>query len=410
MADGTSKSMDDTMGEVFDRIQGEEKAARESARAEVAEPDSGAGEGTPEVPAGSPEPEAPADGADTRVRNPDGTFAKAPLVKAPDLPKPDKTVAKPVDPKAAPVAGKPAAPPSRAVAAPQAGAPAAPNTDQNPTGLAGVNPPAGWSAAAKAAWATLPPVAQAAIAKREQEVSQGFSQYEGIGKALAPVNQQLAMRGIPPQQYVNQMVQLDIALQNPATKMQAFQYLAQTYGIQLPTNSQADAGASIPQGHPDPTIAALQQQIGQLTSHINSEQAQRAQYAAFEQQQTQRQANTEVEAFRNDPANEFFDLVRDDVRGVFERAAVLNQKAPTLKEAYEQAVWANAQTRPVMLARQTQKIQDDQVKAASEAAAKARKSQAPNVRGTNGATPASGPKRPIEEEMAEVYDRMHAAG
>ena len=84
-----------------------------------------------------------------------------------------------------------------------------------------------------------------------------------------------------------------------------------------------------------------------------------------------------------------------------------------LKDIYEQAIWANPQTRPVLIARQQQKLADDNAKAAAEAAAKAKKSGASNVRGTNGTPPAKAPEPLTEDrmraEMAEAYDRLNAA-
>lgn len=414
MADGSKPSIEETMAQTFDRIQADEKAERASAAAEVAD--------TPEVPkteGGDPsqagtEGETAEQKAD-RLRAEDGKFRTATRAekKAAKTAETKSTGAAPAVPPAvsAEAAKVAAAPTNPATAvAPDKAAPAAEQKpDQTSTGLAGVNPPAGWSAAAKAAFASLPPAVQAAVSRREQEVTQGFAQYEGIGKALQPVQQQLAMQGIPAQAYVNQMVQLDLALRNPATRMQAWDYLAKSYGINLNGQQQADTSTSAPQLSADPTIATLQQQLAAVTSHLNQQQnVQRAQIA-HESEQTQRQANADVDAFRNDPANEFFDLVRGDVQAVYERAAVLHQKAPTLKEAYEQAVWANPQTRPVLLARQAQEAETKRVQAAADAAAKARKSGAGNLRGTPGATPASGPKRSVEEEMAEVYDRIHAA-
>lgn len=408
--DGEKPSIESTMAAVFDKIDTEEKTARAAEAAEVAEPVETPEAQTQEAPEGET-----AEQKAERLRAEDGKFraptrAEKKAAKA-TRDNAGKTPEVPGDAGAKALAPAPKTP--QAEAAPTEAAPAAKQTpDQNPIGLAGVNPPAGWSAAAKAAFASLPPAVQAAVSRREQEVAQGFAQYEGIGKALAPMQPMLQARGVAPAAYVQQMVAIDQALQNPATRNQAFAYLFQTYGYR-PGASSADqqhGGASNPLMQPsaDPTIAALQQQLQLVTSHLTQQEAQRAAELNHVQQETQRQANADVEAFRNDPANEFFDLVRDDIRGVYERAAVLQQKAPTLKEAYEQAVWANAQTRPVMLARQAQKESDARAKAAADAAAKARKSTPPNLRGTNGHTPNTGPKRPIEEEMAEVYDKLHA--
>lgn len=280
------------------------------------------------------------------------------------------------------------------------------------TGLAGVNPPAGWSAAAKAQWASIPPAVQAAVAKREQEVSQGFSQYEGLGRALAPMQQTLQMRGVQPAAYVNQMVQLDMALSNPATRAQAFDYLARSYGYQFPNSAQPQQGASNPAAplSQDPNIAALQQQIALLSQGFQGINARQQADAQAAQAEVQQSVNADIQKFRDDPANEFFDLVQPQMSAIFEQAALRNQPTPTLKEVYEQAIWSHPQTRPVLLAREQQKQVDTQAKAAAKAAAEARKSAAPNVRGSAGVSaPSRGPRKSLEDEMAETYDKIHAA-
>lgn len=401
MPDGSDKpSMEETMGQVFDKIKSDEATTRANEAAEVADPPEQKPEAAPETP---PENETAEQKAE-RLRAEDGKF-RAPTRK-------EKTEAK----KAAEAPTKPAEKPAEAAkAAPgtqDATKPVvAPVEPPNPAGaaLAGVQPPPGWSPAAKAAFGSLPPAVQAAVARREQEVSDGFKQYSGLNQALAPMAQTLQMRGVQPAQYVNQMVQLDRALTDPQTRGQAFDYLFRTYGYQPGAGQQQNvATGHQPQLSEDPTVAALQRQLALVTQHLTSQEAARAQELQALQADTQRQAFGEVEKFRNDPANEFFDLVRDDVRAVYERAAMANQPAPALATAYEQAIWANPQTRPVLIAREQQRISDGQAKAASEAAAKARKSQAPNVRGSVGASPSSAVKRPIEEEMAEVYDKLHA--
>lgn len=409
MADGDAPArLEDTMTEVYDRIAAEEKTARANEAAEVAEPPEVAAPSgnTAEAPASSgSDATPPASAVETeaekaeRLRADDGKFRKP--TKAEKKAAPAET-AKAADPKLT------------AQAAPNAGVTQQPGTVATgaASGLTGVTPPTSWSPAAKEAFATLPPAVQAAVATREAEVTKGFSHYEGIRQALAPVANALQMRGAAPAQYIAQMVQIDRALSDPATRAQTFDYLARTYGFQMPQapangNAQTDPQQVDPLAA-HPTFAALQQQVQQLTGFTQNQiAAQRAQDQSFVQE-TQRQAGSDVEQFRADKANEFFDLVRDDMRSIFERAAVMKTAMPTLKDAYDQAIWANPKTQPVLLARHVQKLSDDAAKAAGDAAARARKSQSPNVRGTNGATPGTGPLD-MKAEMAAVYDRLHAS-
>jgi len=394
--DEEKPSMEDTMGQVFDRLQAEEREAKASAPVESA----------PTQETETPEAEGPAEppAPDGRARDEDGKFTKAPKEKPKAAAKTEpaqKPAGKAVEAKAAPEAEKP-----------KEGAESAPTPEK--TAPAGFQPPGGWSAAAKATWATLPPAAQAAIAQREKEVSDGFARYEGIGRALAPMRATLQARRVSDADYIGQMVQIDAALSNPQTRAQAFDYLFRSYGYQPPmAGADPNAAGRQPQQQlsEDPTVATLQQQLAAVTQHIRQEQAQRAQQEQMFQAETQRQASTDVEKFRNDPKNEFFDTVRDDMRAIYERATQAGQPLPTLSEAYEAAIWANPQTRPILVGREIQKQADAKAKEAAAAAANARKAAGPGVRGTSSAsvTPSARPKKTMEEEMREIYDSMNGS-
>lgn len=413
----TDDAMTATMRETYDRIDGEEKAARaEEAKeaASVSETPEPATEASPS-PESRPAPVA-GSGEPSQDRNADGTFKKAPKQTAKTAA--PKSAAAPAGTQAAQT-GQDASSTQKtgnqpAQAAAQTGsAPAGQaNSDQPSTGLAGVNPPAGWSAAAKAMWAQLPPAVQAAVSRRESEVSQGFQQYEGLGRVLAPMQQALQMRGVTPAAYVQQLIQAESLLANPATRAQAFDYLFRTYGYQPQAQHQTHATDPAQAGQVDPTQAALYQQVQNLTNGFNSIIAQRQ---AEERQiigEIQQRASTDVAAFRNDAKNEFFDIVQDDIRRIYETAAATQQPMQPLAQVYEQAVWANPQTRPVLLAREAQKRETATQQAASQAAANARRTAGPNVRGNIGAVPSNGAvpltEDAMRKEMAEVFDRLNA--
>jgi hypothetical protein len=112
---------------------------------------------------------------------------------------------------------------------------------------------------------------------------------------------------------------------------QGIQFLAKSYQVDLSRLAQ-------PQGQPyqaqpardsHPEIAALKQQLQVLQNHVQT-----AQTAPIVSQ---------IDAFQNDPANLYFENVRDDM-------AVLlhNGKASDLKEAYEMACWMRPDIRPFL--------------------------------------------------------------
>jgi hypothetical protein len=98
-------------------------------------------------------------------------------------------------------------------------------------------PPTSWSAEAKADWERLPPHLQAAIVKREAEVSQGFSQYRDRTQSAAQIESMLAPRRQTFQQYgLNDaqaierlMVVSDGLARNPAGTLA---FLSEQFGVQ----------------------------------------------------------------------------------------------------------------------------------------------------------------------------------
>ena len=154
--------------------------------------------------------------------------------------------------------------------------------------------PEAWTKEAKAAWAQVPPAAQAAILKREQDVTQGVEalkkNYKELDDALKPyegaIQQHKTTRGAA----VKQLFDWMLALTNEAKALQSgqaphgvFAALAQSYGIdpvrllahmvQNPAQRQQQNGQQ-QQGNGqtqlDPAIKAyLDQQLAPLGQHMN---------------------------------------------------------------------------------------------------------------------------------------------
>lgn len=230
--------------------------------------------------------------------------------------------------------------------------------------------PMSWSPEAKAAFATLPDAVKAAIAKRETEVDDGFrkkgeslKRYEPLDNVIAPYREKWSMRGIDEATAVKQLLAASDWLErNPR---EALGYLAQQYGVSLGQQAQGQPGVQSPQqAQPHPQVQTLQQQIQQLESQFR-------QQTEAQEQARKAELLSQIEAFRNDPANVYFDNVRPHM------GALLNSgQAKDLQDAYDQAVWANPETRALLIKDQEAKRQKEAQTKAKEKAETARKAGA----------------------------------
>jgi hypothetical protein len=190
-----------------------------------------------------------------------------------------------------------------------------------------------WSQDAKAQWASLPPAIQAAVLKREQEVSSGFKQkseelrrYADLEQIIGPRRQALAGRGYQSDaQVINHLFTLSDAFdRDPAGTVR---YLAQTAGIDLATLAQAapDASQSPQPASIDPRLLA---QVNGLTQTVNSLQSSL-------QAQEQDRLSAQIAAFSQGKPH--FDKVRA-VMGRLMNAGI----SETLDDAYQRAIAMDA--------------------------------------------------------------------
>ena len=291
--------------------------------------------------------------ADGRVRGPDGKF----IAKAPEMVQdtPDQ--------------------PSEAVA--------------DPAARLAIRAPASWSPAAKATFDKLPPEVQQAVAKREQEIDHGLrrkseevKRYEPLEQVLAPRRAQWAAQGMDEVHAVKTLLAAqDLLEKNP---MQGLEFLARSYGVNLNTaQPQGQPYQAQPARDSHLEIAALKQQLQVLQSQVQT-----AQTAPIVSQ---------IDAFQNDPANLYFENVRDDM-------AVLlhNGKASDLKEAYEMACWMRPDIRPF--------LQTAQAPAApmQDKAAQARRA-AVSVTGSPGQSRIPKSNGSIEDDIRAAFEEVTGA-
>jgi len=178
--------------------------------------------------------------------------------------------------------------------------------------------PPGWSAEAKAQFASLPHEVQAAIAKREQEVDRGFrvlQDYKGL-EEFTPIVRQAGMTHAD---VMRRAIEWENALiRDPVNTVL---HVAKVAGVNLHALVNGRAGEAMQrheQAGPQP-----QRQTGPINVEATVEHVLR-----------KRDTETQVDAFLSDPANAHAEDVLDDM------VALINSgRASTLQDAYDAACW-----------------------------------------------------------------------
>lgn len=255
--------------------------------------------------------------------------------------------------------------------------------------------PKTWKPEEAATWASIPKVAQDAIARREEDMFRGLEQYKGaanfgntVQKTLEPYMPMLKAQGIDPVSNIKSLMDMHyyIATGDAATKLAMLQQIERDYKITRTDLGAVQENAS----YADPEVSALRAELQQLKSGQASLQEAR-------QQETQAKVQSEVDAFVADPANVYFQEVGEEV------ARLLGMdKQLSLAKAYETAVWANPVTRAKEIARQDV---EKQAKAAGEAKKKladVQRATAGNLRIQPKAGAATLPLGTMEDTMQET--------
>ena len=236
--------------------------------------------------------EKPVNTGDNRQRDPQGRFANSPAEKV-----------------AAPLAPGQQAPQE----APQA-----------------ARPPGSWSPEAKAAFGTLPPTVQAAIAKREAETENGFRVYQNY-KGLEEFQPYMDRAGVSHAEVMRRALDWERATVNDP--IGAARHLLQLRGV----DPRLAAQALMNPNAPNPRIAPPQQPQIDVRGEVDR---------VFRE----REINSTVQQFLANPEHVHAELVSDHMAALIKQGV-----AKDLTEAYQMATWANPEIRATLIQRsQTQ--------------------------------------------------------
>jgi hypothetical protein len=248
-----------------------------------------------------------------------------------------------------------------------------------------IRAPASWSPAAKATFDKLPPEVQQAVAKREQEIDHGLrrkseevKRYEPLEQLIAPRRALWAAQGMDEASAIKTLLAAQDLLEKDPR--QGLEFLARSYGVSMsaqPQQGQAQQPQPVTDSHPE--IATLKQQLLELQSQVQT-----AQTAPIVSQ---------LEAFQNDPANLYFENVRDDMAVLLK-----NGRAQDLKEAYDMACWMRPDIRPFLQPKQTAAPTQDRAAQARRAAV--------SVTGSPGNTPIRKSNGTIEDDIRAAFEEV----
>lgn len=262
-------------------------------------------------------------------------------------------------------------------------------------------PPAGWTAAEKAEWSKLSPVAQAAVSRRESQIADGGKQwseekrrYEAM---IAPVAESARARGMNAEQGLQTLMAAQRALDTDPRS--AIQHIARSYGVDLATLAGTQAANGSPEASPQPDIAALvHQHVQPLLAPIQQR------FQAEERLESQRKVDA-VTSFAAAPGHEHFDSVGAEIIAML---PYVQQQNPSLdyqgalQEAYDRAVNANPTTRAALRAAEAAEADAKRVEAAKQRTANARRAGS-SVTGSPSGAPATQAKDTLRGELEAAF-------
>lgn len=278
---------------------------------------------------------------------------------------------------------------------------AAPAATAAPT--AATRAPDTWTKEAQAVWATVPPVAQAEIAKREGDIARYVNETrgqvsvaEGFAKLLEPYQQLFAHYNVNAWQHVASLLHGHATLMfgQPEQKIQLAMSLMQDAGLDPQKLAAGDYQNAMRAPNRDvqavlQRIANMEQGITGVTSQLNAQRV--------------AELDAQVAAFAEDAAHPHFYEVYQEIAQLLDRGV-----CKTLDEAYDKAVWGN----PAIRAREQERMAQEAAKKRTDEGARklagSRRAAAVNVRGQgtgSGAAPAGNWEDSLTGTLQEIRAR-----
>ena len=216
-------------------------------------------------------------------------------------------------------------------------------------------------------WSGLTPAVQAAIVKREADMQKGVDQlkarHQELDNAVAPYRETIRRFGFTEPQAINQLFQWQMALAGP-DKIRAFVALLQSHGVDPPTFAAAITGGAQPQSNqPQQLHPQYLQELEGIKNRLGYYDTQFAQQSRTSAEQT-------INNWAKDKPH--YEKVKMSMGRYISSGDVSpsSNDPYALDAAYNAAIWANPETRELMMEEQRTKEAADR-KATAEKARKA---------------------------------------
>lgn len=240
-----------------------------------------------------------------------------------------------------------------------------------------------WKKGAAEKLRSADPEIRAEVERREADFHKGIEGYkqkaqfaDTIQRAVEPHLQTLQSLGVSADQAFSQLLQADSMLRYSPPEQRAahFVELARSYGVDL------NQVTNMPES--DQRLYMLQSE----NQRLKQEQQNRETQA---KQQADMALNSDIQAFATDPNHSHFESVKGHMAALLQAG-----QAQDLASAYEQAVWANPQTRAALIAQQ----QTEARAKANQAAQAAKQAASVNTRAR--------PSMPVTQPIGSMDDTI----
>lgn len=283
-----------------------------------------------------------------------------------------------------------------------------------------------WAPELKAVFADLSPAAQKALLDREADMDKGRTEWAGkaedynrINKVIAPHMTSWQREGVTPDVAIGRLLAAQQAIE--ANPIEGFTYLLQRFG----RGNEADVlaqlasqyGLALVEGDNQGTQQHEGYQPAQAapTAHqIEALVQERVTNALQSREAEAQQANLlkEIEAVRTSPKNLYFENVKVKVAALAQQAWDSGDRRPyreMVQDAYDQAVWADPTTRPLLMQAE-QKQRDEAARAAAAAKVEAAKKASVSITGSPQAPPAraQSTNRNLDAEIDAAINAAYA--
>jgi hypothetical protein len=260
--------------------------------------------------------------------------------------------------------------------------------------------PQSWRPEIRAHWSKLPAEVQAEVSKREVEISRALTNSSNARKlagqfyqVMQPYAGLIQMQNSTPMATVQNMMQTAALLQmgTPQQKAKAISDVISKFGVDIETLDKILSGEKV-----DDQAGLIDQRIQRHMAPVNQFLEQQTTQQRAQKQREEQTAATEMETFSNDPKNEFFEDLREDMADLMD-VAEAHGRTLTLDTAYRMALESRPEIKKLTKGEAPTSIKRKQIEKAKKAASSVSSSSSPGIK--------TAPASSIRGALEEAWDK-----